>query len=85
MHTVARDGRCGKGAGLGAVDVQRNALNHHFNVVFLQAGRHTMVAFCGAVVAGLKAIGKLFLHVKSFGSGAGEWTKSLGKTGPEND
>ncbi len=66
MHAVSRYRRCGKGTGLGAVDVQRNALNHHFHVVFLQAGRHTMVAFSSAVVAGLQAIGKLFLHLKSF-------------------
>lgn len=70
MHAVTRHRRCGKGTGLGAVDVQRNALDHHFHVVFLQAGRRTVVAFCSAVIAGLQAIGKLFLHVKSFFPGA---------------
>jgi len=67
MHAVAGHGCRRKGAGLGAIDVQRNAVHHHFHVVFLQAGGGAVVAFCGAVVAGLQAIGKLFLHVKSFG------------------
>lgn len=55
MHAVAGHGCRRKGAGLGAIDVQRNAFRHPLHILFLQAGGGAVVAFRSAVVAGLQA------------------------------
>lgn len=44
-----------KTANLGAVDIESNAVGHHFDVIFLQAGAGTCIAGGGASVAGVDA------------------------------
>ena len=56
MGVAARDCRCGKAADIGAFQVQRNASNHCFWVVFLEAGAGALKAGGGTFVARKKAV-----------------------------
>ena len=57
LHVVvaARDRRRGKAAHIGALHVQRDAANHCFGVVFLEAGAGALKARSGTFVARKKA------------------------------
>jgi len=49
-------------ADLGAIHVERNAARHHFDVVFMQAGRRAHVACVGTGVASFDTRLILLLH-----------------------
>jgi hypothetical protein len=57
LHVLvtARDRRCGKAAHIGALHVQRDAANHCFGIVFLEAGTGALKARRGTFVARQKA------------------------------